>query len=620
MVGKTTLGHYEILEPLGAGGMGEVYRARDTTLDRDVAIKVLPEDFATDPERLARFEREAKLLASLNHANIAAIYGLEDEGDQRFIVMEVVEGETLAARIAHSGRIEVEEALEIARQIAEALEAAHETGVIHRDLKPANVIVTPEGKAKVLDFGLAKASAAEASPSDNPPDLSHSPTMMGGTRTGVILGTAAYMSPEQARGKPVDQRADIWAFGCLLYEMLVGKPTFDGSDAAELLVSVMTKEPEWEGLPHDTPEPIRRLLRRCLQKDPRKRLRHIGDAGHEIEEASTEPAWGAHVADSGSLRGGRATIPWVIAAAATVLAAALGVAALLGPSVSESPSWVQILPPNSTAGISPEPAVSPDGESVVFKAQNESGDTTLWLRRFDSPVPRELPRTEDAVLPFWSPDSQSVAFFDRGRAKLRRIDLSDEEVLELADSPNPRGGSWSRDGVMLYAPDSDGPLYAVSDSGGGVPREATTLGAEKIGHLYPHFLPDGGHFLYVEAGRSSDRENLYHGSLDSPNTQKIDGIHSRAEFVDGYLLFGEGNTLYAQKFDVDSVQLDGERIRLADGLGLSFGEAAAYAFSSGHAAVVYASGGMNADTQLVVIDRQGRRLRSPGISGGDLRV
>ena len=282
------LGNYEILEPLGAGGMGEVYRARDTKLDRDVAIKVLPEDFATDPERLARFEREAKLLASLNHANIAMIHGFEDSGGVRFIAMELVEGETLAERLPTSGRLEVEETLEIARQIAEALEAAHENGVIHRDLKPANVVVTPEGKVKVLDFGLAKAYEADGSPSELSPDLSHSPTMAQATRTGVILGTAAYMSPEQARAKPVDKRSDIWAFGCVLYEMLSGRRAFDGETVSDTMAAILKEEPDWDLLPDGTQPALSRLIRRCVEKDPRRRLRDSGDARTELEDLRDE--------------------------------------------------------------------------------------------------------------------------------------------------------------------------------------------------------------------------------------------------------------------------------------------------------------------------------------------
>ncbi len=268
MVGRTLL-HYEILEPLGAGGMGEVYRARDTKLERDVAIKVLPEDIATDPDRLARFEREAKLLASLNHANIAAVYGLEDEGAQRFIAMELVEGETLAERIADSGRTNADEALGIAAQIAEALEAAHESGIVHRDLKPANVKVTTDGNVKVLDFGLAKAYEADGSPAADSPDISHSPTMAAATRAGVILGTAAYMSPEQARGKPLDKRTDIWAFGCVLYEMLSGRQPFGGETVTDILAAVVKEEPDWEALPASTPPLLVRAIRAAASKKTR---------------------------------------------------------------------------------------------------------------------------------------------------------------------------------------------------------------------------------------------------------------------------------------------------------------------------------------------------------------
>ncbi len=369
MVGKT-LAHYEILEPLGAGGMGEVYRARDTKLDRDVAIKVLPEDFATDPERLARFEREAKLLASLNHANIAAIYGLEDEGDQRFIVMEVVEGETLAERITRSGRIEVDEALDIARQIAEALEAAHDNGVIHRDLKPANVIVTPDGKAKVLDFGLAKAYEADGSSSDVSPDLSHSPTMMEATRTGVIMGTAAYMSPEQAKGKALDKRTDIWAFGVLLYEMLAGRSAFGAEDVSETLAAILKDQPDWTALPPTVPPTAQALLRRCLRKNPNRRVHDIADARIEIdeslEESGGDPAMAAVLPEP--RRPGLRVIPWVIAAVAVMTAIATVAIYTPEPSVSAPTLHVAALhplvEPRLRANQSPPFAVSPDGTTL----------------------------------------------------------------------------------------------------------------------------------------------------------------------------------------------------------------------------------------------------------------
>ncbi len=368
------LGNYEILEPLGAGGMGEVYRARDTTLDRDVAIKVLPEDFATDPERLARFEREAKLLASLNHANIAAIYGLGDEGDQRFIVMEVVEGETLAERVARSGRIEVDEALDIARQIAEALEAAHENGVIHRDLKPANVKITPDGKVKVLDFGLAKAYEADGSASDTSPHISHSPTMMAATRTGVIMGTAAYMSPEQAKGKPLDKRTDIWAFGCVLYEMLTARNPFAGEDVSDTLASILKERPKWESLPAETPVIVRALLRRCLRKDRDRRLHDIADARIEIEEARADPYPATAGVETESRSGGNALVAWSLAAIMTTVAALAVVVGWRATDPTSSPWRGVIQAPGFTPDMNGSAiAFSPDGERLVYIGVDAEG-------------------------------------------------------------------------------------------------------------------------------------------------------------------------------------------------------------------------------------------------------
>ena len=611
MIGRT-IAHYTITEKIGQGGMGEVYRATDRKLKRDVALKILPGSFAQDPHRMGRFQREAEVLASLNHPNIAGIHGIEHEGDTHAIAMELVEGETLAVRI-NRGPISLDEALEIARQIAEALEAAHEKGIIHRDLKPANVIVTPEGQVKVLDFGLAKARV----PDSTDADISNSPTLAAAaTQMGVILGTAAYMSPEQARGKPVDQRVDIWAFGCLVYELLVGKRAFEGSDVTELLVSVMTKEPEWTALSTHTPAAVRRMLRRCLQKDTRKRLRHIGDAGSDIEEALTEPVQVPSGDGTSRKASTRALVPWAIAAIASGLAAVLAVVALLGPG-EEPASWSEILPPNSTSGIGPEPAISPDGRSIVFRALGASGPPTLWLRTSDSPAARELAGTDDATLPFWSPDGRSIGFFDMAQAKLKRIDVSDVRVQELADAPNPRGGSWSRSGVIVYAPNFPGALYAVSASGGIDPWPVTELVSEHASHFYPHFLPDRRRFLFLEEDRSISAFGLWLsvGSLDSFETDKVEGIRSRAEYVNGYLLFGQASTLMAQRFDLDRLALEGDRVRLAGELGQSSGSLAGYGFSGSTDAVIIAYGGFRAATRLVTLDRQGRTLEMPDISG-----
>jgi serine/threonine protein kinase len=412
----TRLGHYEILGPLGAGGMGEVYRACDETLDREVAIKVLPADFADDQDRLARFEREAKLLASLNHANIAAIYGFQNADGVRFIAMELVEGETLADRIAGGGAIEVEEALEIARQIAEALEAAHEAGIVHRDLKPANVKVTPDGKVKVLDFGLAKAYGTSGSTSGAAQDISASPTMAAATGAGMILGTAPYMSPEQARGKPVDHRADIWAFGCLLLEMLSGRRVFEGETVSDTLAAVLRAEPDMDAMPAGTPSQVRRLLRRALEKDPRRRLQHVGDARVEIEEAlsGTEDDVPPAAVNAPAAASATAIRPSV---AALLLAGGLALGAL--------GTW-QLTPSDSTSEIT-EPtrlsimadlyggrgrrhfALSPDGRSLAYVGR--TGE--LFVRRLDEFDARPLDGTSGARTPFFSPDGAWVGLLGR---------------------------------------------------------------------------------------------------------------------------------------------------------------------------------------------------------------
>ena len=476
MVGKT-LGHYEILEPLGAGGMGEVYRARDTKLDRDVAIKVLPEDFASDPDRLARFEREAKLLASLNHANIAAIYGLEDEGDQRFIVMEVVEGETLAERLASSGRIEVEEALEIARQIAEALEAAHENGVIHRDLKPANVIVTPDGKVKVLDFGLAKAYEADGSPSEISPGLSHSPTMAAATRTGVILGTAAYMSPEQARGKPVDKRGDIFAFGAVLYEMLTASAAFGGETVTDVLASVVKDDPDWASLPSATPVTVRSLLRRCLRKDPARRLHDIADARIELEEAVSEPLADMTVGDHAptaspsrvALGLGGVAVGLVIG---LMLAFQFGAgggpedSAPVGPPTAGEVRLADNAPiAYGVAAIGYDRrliAVSPQGEWLVYVGKAE-GDSMLYRKSLPDHEPaRPLDGTEGAVYAFFSPDGETIGFLTD--EQLKRISIGGDDLRTVADVHAAVYAKWTDDD-WIYFGESGGLLRRVKASG-----------------------------------------------------------------------------------------------------------------------------------------------------------
>jgi predicted Ser/Thr protein kinase len=500
MTPGTKLGPYEILAPIGAGGMGEVYRARDTKLDRDVAIKVLPTALAQHPERLARFEREAKVLAALNHPNIAGIYGLED----RAIVMELVEGPTLADRIA-AGPIPLEESLKIAAQIADALEAAHEKGIVHRDLKPANVKVRDDGTVKVLDFGLA---TAVQSSGREPGDGANSPTLtMGATEVGVILGTASYMSPEQARGQKVDKRADIWAFGVVLYEMLTGQRLFDGPTVSDVLAQVLTKEPDWGRIP----EKARRLVRKCLEKDPKRRLRDITGMELLLESGNEAPPNPAVTGGSGSGRLG-----WAVAAVLAVAGAGLGYLAWRHVT-EETPrvAKLSVLPPEKgeIVGNNGPPAISPDGRRIVFGATVE-GKNALWVRDLDSPTLRPLAGTEGAGSPFWSPDSRYIGFGAGG--KLKKIDVMGGPVVTICDAAGLRGASWSKDDVIVFAPNNAGGLARVS-AAGGAPAPVTELDKSRNenNHRYPWFLPDGRHFLYL--GRSNDTEKsaFFVGDLES---------------------------------------------------------------------------------------------------------
>ena len=424
------IAHYDITDKIGAGGMGEVYRARDSKLGRDVALKFLPDAFATDAERLGRFEREAKLLASLNHPNIAAIYGIESDNGKQMLVLELVEGEDLSERVSH-GALPLDEALAIAHQVTFALEAAHEQGVIHRDLKPANIKVTASGAVKVLDFGLAKALDNDSADSD----LSKSPTLLAGsspTMQGVILGTAGYMSPEQARGKPVDKRADIFAFGCVLFEMLTGDQAFKGETLSDTLASVLVREPDLNRLPNSTPHALRRLLKRCLEKDVMQRLRDIGEARIMIDAIRSgktdEPSTGA--AAVGPQGGGvRAWVPWVLAGVFAIAAVAswvlkpsdnveIGAPPLIRAEISAPPDA-----PFELSSIHPGPAtLSPDGLHVTFSARAADGRDLLWVRSLTDEAARPLAGTDGAGYPFWSPDGRTIGFFARGN--LKKVDIT----------------------------------------------------------------------------------------------------------------------------------------------------------------------------------------------------
>jgi Tol biopolymer transport system component/predicted Ser/Thr protein kinase len=532
----TRLGTYEILAPIGAGGMGEVYRARDTKLDRDVAIKVLPPALAEDPERLARFEREAKVLAALNHPNIAQIYGIEE----RALVMELVDGATL------QGPLPLETAFDYARQIADALEAAHEKNIIHRDLKPANIMITPAGVVKVLDFGLA-AVAQSSDPSNpvNSPTLTISPT-----RAGMILGTAGYMSPEQARGKTVDKRADIWAFGVVLFEMLTGKPLFEGETVSDTLAQVLTKEPDWTQIPAK----VRRLLEACLQKDPKLRVQAIGDWRLLLTDAPPR-----EIARS------RSPLGWVTAALGLAL---LVVGVLLwratrtvepplkplvrlevdlGPDVS--------LPLGATLG--PGVILSPDGTRLVYVSQNR-----LFTRRLDQPQPTELPGTEGASAPFFSPDGQWVAFF--APEHLKKVSVDGGAAVALSEALlSAGGGSWGEDGNIIA--NLTAPFGGLSriPSSGGVPAPVTQLAQGESGHRWPQMLPGGNAVLFTA--------NASQGNYNAANIEVISLADRRRKTLvrggtfgryspSGHLLYMNRGTLFAVPFDLEKLEVRGTAV------------------------------------------------------------
>ena len=585
--------------------MGEVYRATDTKLKRQVAIKVLPASVAGDAERLGRFQREAEVLASLNHPNIAAIHGLEESDGVKALVMELVEGPTLADRIAQ-GAIPLDEALPIARQIAEALEAAHEQGIIHRDLKPANVKVRADGMVKVLDFGLAKAMEQGSGIGDQGSvGLANSPTITSPAMTmrGVILGTAAYMSPEQAKGRTADTRADIWAFGVVLFEMLAGRRPFEGHEIADTLASILKSEPAWQGLPRDTPGAIQRLLRRCLQKDRHQRLQHIGDARVEIDDAQRAPSADDAVGPVRSSRGER--LAWAAALLVTAIIAAVGWSA--GDTAEAPEMRVEI----NTAGSAGSRAfaISPDATQLAFTADGPRGPQ-LWLRSLDVTAPRPLPGTEGGEYPFWSPDGRSIGFFATN--KLKRLDINGGDPQSLANVVMPAGGTWNRDGTILYVPRENLGVYRVEATGGD-PTAVTPHRSPELATRVPHFLPDGRHFLFYVA-QGGEPAGVYIGELGSEAMQRILSADGPAQFGSDHLWFVREDTLFAQRFNPSTQALSGPVIRVANNVG---GGLFAAPFSTSIAgAVAYREGPGQSSRQLVWFDRSGKALGTAGEQGG----
>jgi Tol biopolymer transport system component/predicted Ser/Thr protein kinase len=558
------IGNYPIERELGRGGMGIVYLGRDTRLDRLVAIKVLPDAFAHDAERLARFEREARMLASLTHPNVAGIYGVEESAGHRFLVLEYVEGETLAERLAR-GPLPVDETIEAGRQIAAALEAAHESGIVHRDLKPGNVKLTPAGEIKVLDFGLARGGGA-APASD--PGLSASPTVAATAMTsaGVILGTAAYMSPEQARGRAVDRRTDIWSFGCVLYECLTGRQAFGGETVSDMIALILQGEPDWKALPANVPPHLRALMERCLTKDPKKRLRDIGEARLLLEGGAASLVSGAGVSAAGaSPRGVSTRLPWTVAAAATIVALTFGGLWLWTPRPAGPAHRVSLeIPTTSYAAREPvNVALSEDGSQLAVSAVDSVGSAQIWMRALDDLQGRMIPATDDGVLPFWSPDGRYLAFSTQD--KLKKVDLRGGRPEVLCDIASyGRGGSWSPRGVIVFSGGAEGPIFKVSEDGG-APEPATTLDSAETGHRFPRFLPDGRHFLFAAMPPRQSQFEIYVGSIDSPSRRRLMTADGTPVYVDpGYLIYTRNGRVVAHRFDAGRQRLEGAPVVLRD--------------------------------------------------------
>jgi len=608
------LGSYEILSALGAGGMGEVYRARDTKLGRDVALKILPDAFASDPDRLARFTREAPTLAALNHPNIAHIHGLEESGGVRALVMELVEGEDLARRLV-GGPIPLDEASPIAKQIAAALEAAHEQGIIHRDLKPANIKLRPDGTVKVLDFGLAKALAtgradSASGESLNSPTITN-PALM--TAAGVILGTAAYMSPEQAKGRAADKRSDIWAFGCVFYEMLAGRRAFDGSEISEVLAAVIKSEPNWDALPAEVPPVLRICLRRCLHKDPRQRLHDMGDLRLALDGAFETPA---PAQDASAVAGSRRPRLWqgpqhlIAAGAILVLVTGLTVWSLTRPRASFARPATRFtiqLPPTiqygGDANVVQPVAISRDGRRIVY-VTTQGRVSRIYSRSLDqlnwTPI-----RDVQATSLFMSPDGNWVSFIDSGDNTIKKAPLDGGPVASICKLPSVgvfRGANWGGNGSIVFATTAAPGLMQVSATGG-VPAPVTSPEGEI--HMHPRFLPDGKALLFT-IRRPGEPDRVAAFSFDSHEQRMLLEGSSPRFAASGHLVFLREAALWAVPFDKDGLRVRGEAVPVLEGVEIAGGSALFELSSDGSVVYSPSSGDAQSARSLVWVDRNGR--------------
>jgi eukaryotic-like serine/threonine-protein kinase len=603
------LGPYEVISAAGAGGMGEVYRARDTRLNREVAIKVLPAAFAHDAERLRRFQQEAQAVAALNHPNILAIHDFGEHEGSPYIVTEFLEGETLRSRLG-SGALPVRKATEMAEQMARGLAAAHDRGIVHRDLKPENIFVTRDGRVKILDFGLAKIVSPEAATPD-------AATLTSQTEPGVVLGTVGYMSPEQVKGLGADHRSDLFNLGAILYEMLSGKRAFQKTTSAETMSAILKEDPaELKESGRNIPAALDRIVGHCLEKNPAERFQSAGDVGFALRalaESGSSPTVAVRVASGGAWRS------WVrVAAEAALLAAVIALGWFLTRHSEAPRSSVKaaILPPPGDgfwASITQPAAISPDGKFLAIIAMR-SGHKQLWLRRLDIADAQPIAGSEDASNPFWSPDSRYIAFFVPG--KLKKVDVSGGAVSDICPAGSfGMGGSWSSRGAIVLAT-FGAAVKRVPDSGGTPePIPGVELSSDSIGHMWPTFLPDGEHFLYLDwryPTRVSHDDGVWIGSIDGERARRLPLASTNAQYSNGYLLFSRDGDLVAQRFDLSRLEVTGAILPVVREIQYdTFFHDGMFSVSA-DGVLVYGSAGVGVNTVLTWLDRQGKTLGTLG--------